>query len=274
MKRYFLLIAAALLSTKPSAQAHGDAHEAIVAVSTLIAKTPDDAALFFRRAEMHLKHGDLNAAEMDFLQARKLQPNLEVVSLSLARVRMAQGREKEALQLLNSFLERNPDHSVGRALRAGWLDKKGEWKKAEADLRAAAAASPEPQYATEHAQLLERHGQAAEAVRCLDAASKARGRVPVLEQQALEIQERAGLTAAALMRLDDFIALEPRPDIWLVRKACLLEKGSRMAEARIAWDQAAAVFAKIPGHKQQTKANQALAKQIETARNIANTKAP
>lgn len=261
-----------------SVQAHGDSHEAIEAVSALISQAPDDAALFFRRAELQLAHGDVSAAEADFLQARKLQPSMEIVNLSLARVRIAQGREKDAFQLLDLFLERNPDHAVGRALRAGLLEKKGEWKQAEVDLRAAVAASPEPQYATEHAQLLVRHGQVGEAVRSLDAASKAHGRVPVLEQQALEIQERAGLTEAALIRLNDFIAREPRPDIWLVRKACLLEKCSRMDEARTAWDEAAAAFSKIPGHKRETKANLALAKQIEAARTAprkdAHTKVP
>ncbi len=263
-----------MLALTSNTRAHGDLHEVIQTVSALIAGKPDDGALFFRRAELQLAHGDLSAAEADFLQARKLQPSLEVVGLSLARVRIAQGREREALQLLNTYLEQNPAHAAGSSLRAGLLEKKGEWKNAEVDLRAAAAASPEPQYATEHAQFLERHGQTGEAVRGLDAASQAHGRLAVLEQQALEIEERAGLTEAALRRLNDFIVREPRPDIWLARKARLLEKNNRMAEARTAWDEAAAAFARIPQHRRETRANAALAGQIEAARTAIRTKAP
>jgi hypothetical protein len=47
-----------------------------------------------------------------------------------------------------------------------------------------------------------------------------------------------------------------------------------MDEAHTAWNEAAAAFAKLPGHKRETKANLALAKQIETARKAVRTKAP
>jgi tetratricopeptide (TPR) repeat protein len=167
---------------------------------------------------------------------------------------------------LDAFLVGQVNHAGGRTLRAELLEKKGDWKKAEADLRVAATASTEPHFATLHAQLLERHGRAAEAVRALDATSQARGRVPVLEQLALEIQERAGHTQGALIRLDKMITQEPRPDIWMIRKAKLLEKVGRTEEARTVWNQAAAAFEKLPAQKRETKSNQALAKEIQSSR--------
>ena len=253
------------------ALAHGDAHELIISVSGLIAESPSDAKLILRRAELNLEHGDLTAAETDFLQAHKLQPKLAVVNLGLARIRTAQGRPKEAIKLLNTFLSLTPSHASGRVLRAELLEKNGEWKKAELDLRAAAAASSEPQYATLHAQLLERHGQAMEAVRCLDQACQRSGRIPVLEQLALDIQERAGNTEGALKRLNHLVSSEPRPDIWLIRKARLLEKSGKAEEAKATWDQAATAHEKIPPHKRETKSNLALAREIEAARStIAN----
>lgn len=263
----------AVLTGRPTLiLAHGDAHELIENVSALIVESPNDAELFLRRAELNLAHGDLKAAEGDYLQARKLQPNLDVVSLGLARIRNEQGRTKETLKLLETFLTAQPKHTGGRVLRAELLEKKGEWKKAELDLRTAAAASTEPQFTTLHAQLLERHGQAAEAVRCLDAASRSHGRLPVLEQLALDIQERAGLTDQALKRLDEFITREPRPDIWLVRKAKLLTKNGRAEEAKMAWNQAASAFERIPAHKRETKSNKAMAKEIQAARSTTASK--
>lgn len=261
------LIATGILATQSTALAHGDAHELIQSVTLLISESPNNAALVLRRAELNFAHGDLQAAEDDYLQVRKLQPEETIVSLGLARIRLAQSREKEALTLLDAFLLHQSNHAGGRTLRAELLEKRGDWQRAEKDLRAAATASTEPQFATLHAQLLERHGRADDAVRALDATSVARGRVPVLEQLALDIQERAGLTQGALNRLDKMINQEPRPDIWIIRKAKLLQKAGRTEEARSAWNQAAVAFEKIPAQKRETKSNQALAKEIESARN-------
>ena len=266
MTRQLFAFAATLFGTLAAASAHGDLHEAIDAVSRVIAESPGDAALFLRRAELRRQHEDWSEAEADYAQARKLKPDMEVVTFGLAQMRFAQGREKDALTLLDEFLAKRPEHAGGRALRAGILEKRGDWKKADADLAAAVASSPEPHYATARAQLLERHGRPEAAARCLDEASRARGRVPVLEHHALEIEERAGLTDAALRRLDHLIACEPRPDIWLARKARLFEKTGRAEEARDAWQRAAAAFEKVPGHKQALKANRKLAAEIEAGR--------
>ena len=272
--RRLFTFGAVLFGAVAAAGAHGDLHEAIDAVSQVIAASPADAALFLRRAELHRMHADWAAAEADYAEARRLQPDLEVVTFGRAEMRLAQGREKDALKLLDDFLVKRPEHPGGRALRAGLLEKRGDWKKADADLAAAVAASPEPHFATARAELLERHGQADAAARCLDAASRAQGRVPVLEQQALAIEERAGLTDAALRRLDDLAAREPRPDIWLARKARLLEKAGRAPEARAAWQQAGAAFERVPADRRASKANRTLAAEIDAGRGGAPAKAP
>ena len=264
--RRIFTFGAVLFGALAAACAHGDLHEAIDAVSQVIAQSPGAAARYLRRAELHRMHADWPAAEADYAEARRLQPDLEVVTLGRAEMRLAQGREKDALKLLDDFLVKRPEHPGGRALRAVHLEKRGDWKKADADLAAAVAASPEPQYATARAELLERHGQPDAAARCLDEASRAHGRVPVLEQQALAIEERAGRTDAALYRLDDLAAREPRPDIWLARKARLLEKAGRAPEARAAWQQAGAAFDRVPADKRASKTNRNLAAEIEAGR--------
>ena len=210
-------------------------------------------------------HGDWPGAEADYAEAGKLKPDMEVVAFGVAQMRLAQGRERDAMKLLDGFLAKCPEHAGGHVVRAGLLEKLGDWKRADADLADAIASSPEPHYATMRAQLLERHGRAVDAARCLDEASRARGRVPVLEQQALEIEERAGLADAALRRVDDLITREPRPDIWLARKARILEKAGRTGEARDAWQRAGAAFEKVSADKRASKLNRDLAAEIEAA---------
>ena len=205
------------------------------------------------------------------MKAGELEPGLDAVGLGLARVRLAQGREADGLRLLDGFIAKQPGDAEGRVLRAEILEKRGAWKKSDADLAAAVASSPEPHFASQRAQLLERHGQPEAAARCLDEASRQRGRVPVLEQHALEIEERAGFTDAALRRLDLFVGSEPRPDIWLVRKARLLGEVGRAAEAREAWAQAAAAFEKIPADRRTSRAHHRLGAEI-AAGNSSNSK--
>lgn len=265
MARQIFSVSLALLSTFSIALGHGDLLEAISAVTNAIAKAPGDAQLVLRRAEFHRMHEDWPAAEADYARARRLQPDLEEVAFGLAQMRIAQHREKSALTLLNDFLVKRPEHPEGRALRAVILEKRGNWKGADADLAIAVASSPEPHLATARAQLLERHGRPEAAVSCLDDASRARGRVPVLEQHALEIEERAGLADAALRRVDDFITREPRPDIWLVRKARILERAGRASDAREAWQRAGAAFERVPADKRASKLNRALSAEIEAS---------
>ncbi len=264
--RQLIALGVVLTCTLATGFGHGDLQEAIDAVSKVIAQSPGDAELYLRRGELHRMHEEWAAAEADYAQARTIQPEMEVTTFGLAQMRLAQGREKDGLKLLDDFLAKRPMHPEARALRAGVLEKRGDWKKADGDLVAAAASSPEPHYATARAQLLERHGQAGAAARCLDEASAARGGVPVLDQEALEIEERAGLTEAALRRVEGFIARESRADIWLARKAQILEKAGRAPEARDAWQSAAAAFEKVPADHRASKANRKLAGEIETGR--------
>ncbi len=257
-----VLSALVLLSLPSAVSAHGNLDEAIGAVSSALKGSPNDADLFLRRAELHRMHRDWDAAERDYAQVNRLAPGLEGAKLGLAELRLAQGREEDALQLLDEVLEKCPTHAFARSLRAALREKRGDWKLADEDLAAATEASPELHYATKRADLLERHGQAEAAARCLDEASIARGGVPLLEQQALTIEERAGRTGAALRRLDGLIAREPRPDIWLARKALLLERNGREQEAQLVWRQAAKAFEGVPPDKRGLKANRELASEI------------
>ena len=272
MSRQLLIAIAALFAGTSGVFAHGDLSEAIDVLSKVIATSPPDAGLFLRRAEFHRMHADWPAAEADYAAARRIEPQMDGVTFGRAQMRLAQGRERDGLKLLDEFLVKRPEHAEGRAIRAALLEKRGDWKKADSDLAAAVASSPEPHYATTRAGLLERHGRASTAARCLEEASRAHGRLPVIEQQALEIEARAGLIDSALRRVDDLIAREPRLDIWLAIEARLLEKAGRAPEVRAAWQSADTAFERVPEERRASEFNRKLVAEIEAGRAAALAK--
>lgn len=253
---------AAVAIGNPSASGHGDLHEAIEGVTRIIEDSPPEASLFLRRAELHRLHEDWVEAEKDYRRALELEPEHGGASLGFARLRLAQHREEDALQWLDRFISAHPDDPEGRLLRARVLDRRGKWNRAEADLEAAVASSTEPHYVSALAEMLVSHGHPDEAVRALDKASRAHGFPPSLEQKALELEEGAGRTEAALQRLDRLIARESRSDIWLARKARLLTSAGRPDEALETWGLAAAAFEAVPAEKRALDINRRLAEEI------------
>jgi len=251
------------LALTPVCFGHGDMDELIEKASTAIADQPANAALRLRRAELHRLHGDGPAAELDYEATRRLQPGLTVVDLGLAELRMAQGRDAEALVLFGRFLEDKPGHAEARRERAALLEKRGDWQAASNDLALAVQSSSEPHYASARAALLVRHEQIDEAIRCLDQASLTHGGLPVLEQRALEIEERHGRPEQALRRIDRLVAHQLRPDLWLARKARLLEKAGRTTSARQAWGEAKKAFEKVPPEKRGLELNRRIQKEIK-----------
>ena len=238
---YALLLGAAWAACPQQSQAHGDLHDAIVEASRRIAASPGDATLYFQRAEFYRLHEEYEEAEVDYRRARELDATLSSPLLGIAQVRLAAERPAESLPFFDDFLKANPTHVRALYLRAQALAQIGAWEKADADLAAAIAAAQPPsiELFLRRADGLVQHGRSAEAVRCLEEGSaKLGGRSPTLEQRALEIEEASGDTTAALRRLDGFIAAGSRPDIWLARKARLLEKMDRRPEAVAAWDAA------------------------------------
>lgn len=85
MSRYLICAAVLFCVSAAHLRGHGGLHEAIEAVSAVIARSPGDAALFLRRAELRRLHQDWQAAEADYAHALALQPELHGVKYGLPR---------------------------------------------------------------------------------------------------------------------------------------------------------------------------------------------
>lgn len=266
-----LTLCLALLSCflPQAARAHEDLEEAIEAVTERIEKSPFEAALFFQRAEFYRLHEEWAKAEADYAKTLSLDPNLHGVLRGRGEMLWAEGRHDEGLQAMASYLVLCPDDASAFCLRAKMFDAIDQWRKANADFQTAinlavAASSPQLEYFSARADLLERHGRTREAVQCLDdGIAQLGGHAPTLQQAALNIEEASGDTSAAIRRIGAFLDKEPRRDIWLARRAGLLEKIRRKADALADWRAASAEFAKLQPQRLSLPVNQKLAAEIE-----------
>ena len=264
----FTLLLGAVWSGCPlQSWAHGDLHDSIEEASRRIAASPSDATLYFQRAEFYRLHEEYEAAEADYRRAGELTPGLSSTLLGLAQVRLAEKRPAESLPYFDDFLKEHPTHVRALYLRAQALEQTGAWEKADADLAAAiAAAQPPPiELFLRRADGLVQHDRPADAVRCLEEGSAKLGRSLPLEQRALEIEESKGDSTSALQRLDRFIAAGFRPDIWLARKARLLEKLGQRTEAAVAWKAADKFLTAAVSNKRPLPPDLKLAEEIHAA---------
>src|SRR5262245_29238475 len=144
MRHFALLVCAALSALPLRAAAHGDLHEQIRRVTAQLRKEPKNAALVHERGEMRRAHGEYRAALADYDRAEKLDPKLSVVLLSRGRALFEIDRFADAQRELTRFLEREPGHPEALLLRARAAAGLHSHDQADADFRAALAATREP----------------------------------------------------------------------------------------------------------------------------------
>ena len=250
-----------------AAHAHGDVHEAIVALTKQIAASPADAKLYLRRGELHRAHQDWAPAGADYDKAAELDPALTVVDLARGEMLGEAGRADAAKEALDRFLARRPDHSAGYAARARMFAKAMSWQAAEEDFSKAIAHTkePEPALFIERSRALRALDRGDDAIRTLDEGIARLGPLIVLMQPATDLEAEAGRLDAALVRLGKVIAASPRKERWLLRRGDLLEKAGRIESAREAFTAAQSALAAVPADRRATAAMQDLSKSIDAA---------
>ena len=253
------LLVAALL-------AHGDLDLQIAEITRRIERAPGDASLRLRRAELHRAHEDWPAAIADLRRAGELGPGLAAVDLSLGRTWLQAGDPARALEAVDRFLARLPEHAEGILERARALAALRRRPEAAAEFTRAIErlAVPRPEHYLERARVLAGLGRREDAIRGLDEGLRRLGGAVALEVEALELEAESGRIDAALGRVARIAAASPRKETWDVRRGELLLSAGRRAEARDAFASALERIQTLPPARRSSRAGIALETRVRT----------
>lgn len=248
---------ALLLVTATDADAHGELHEQIEALTAQIAQTPKNAELHLRRGELHRAHGDWPGAVADYDATARLGPELAVVDLARGRLFLAAGAHGDARKALNRFLEKEPKNVEALVTRARAHRLAGDARAtvADFDMAIGTTAQPEPEFYLERAQALALLGpeQLPLAIRGLDEGAARLGHPVTLTLLAIDLEVAAKRFDTALTRIDAIIAGATRKETWLMRRGEILEQAGQREEARLAFAAALAAIDMLPDHRRGTK---------------------
>src|SRR5262245_49492341 len=168
------------------------------------------------------------AALADLSHAQQLDPAMAAVELARARLYVDAHAPQRALEALDAFDARVPEHAGSALLRARSLARLGRGEEAAAafDRAIALAATPDPDvYFARAEHLFALGGEArARAVRGLDEGSARLGGAMQLEELALRFESDMGEWDAALARIERLGAAAPRRERWQARASELLER--------------------------------------------------
>ena len=265
MRNLTLLVAAAAVpavwtSTATIAWAHGELHEQIADVTRRIDQElrrppyPDAgherSKFYLERAELFRLHHEWQAAEADYDQAIRWEPDHDDVELCRGKMLLEAGQPVRARPVLEGFLDKHVDHPEALLIQAQVLVALGEGANAVRYLDRALSRhpQPEPDHYLARVAILESLGprHLPLAVRGLDAGIKRLGPIVSLDEKGIELDLRLRRHDRALARIDRQTARSQRKDMWLARRADVLEQAGRAAQARRTRRQALEALAALP----------------------------
>jgi tetratricopeptide (TPR) repeat protein len=254
------------------AQAHPGLDAAIAELTRRIQQDPQNAELFLGRAEAHRQHRDWPAAEADYREARRLDPQLQVVDLALGKMMLDSGRAAEAKARLDTFLERQPSHPEALGTRARALVQLGKPLAAAADFSRALASAPPGHHARvdfylERARALESAGAShrAEALEGLEQGIRELNAPITLQLRAIELAIEMKRYDAALARIEEAASRAARKELWLLRQGEVLELAGRPDQARQSFAAVLQAVDSLPATRRTNRAMQELQAQAQAA---------
>jgi tetratricopeptide (TPR) repeat protein len=267
MRTAFFALTLALALASSHVRAHGDLHDQIDAATGQLRKHPKNAALYHRRGELERAHGSYGRALADYARAERLDPKLAVVHLSRGRALLESGKPAPATESLSRFLTDQPGNEEALLLRARAFAQLKRRAEAEHDFAAllARVADPLPDLFLERANNLGALGDRQGALAAVEDGLKRLGSLIVLEDAALRFEEALARDDQALARLNRLIVAAPRKETLLARKAHLLDRIGRPAEAAEARAEAIQALERLPPEKRKHDAMQKLAVSLRRA---------
>lgn len=248
---------------------HGDTHEMVRALTEELKQRPRDPDAYFRRAELHRRHGEFDLALCDYENAQRYSTNSPMLDLARGLLYVEAKWPYTAKMYLDRFLSRETNHVVGLSARAKVFLQLTNREAAIQDFNAAIRHStePRPELYIERAQawLTEDGKHIPEAIRSLDEGVQKLGSVITLKLHAIELELRRQQTNEALARLDQILVDSPRKETWYARKGEILQQATRYAEAREAYTKALQHLNSLPPARRNVPALQEFEKRIKAA---------
>ena len=218
---------------------HPSSDEQIARLTARIESARDDPTLYVQRGDQYRYEGDWRHARTDYRRARRIDPTLDIVDLRRGELYLDQGEPRRAKTSLDLYLARRPSDLDGLRARSRALRQLDMPLAAAEDLRRVIAAfspprRPEPDDYLELARAFEAAGGAHldEAILALDEGIAALGPIVSLQFPAIDLDLRAGRIDDALLRVDALEAVSGRKEVWLAKRAEILDRAERKAEAR------------------------------------------
>ncbi len=252
------LLLAPVAFAAPAALAHDGLHERLASLDARIKEEGPSARRYVERAELLRLHGELTPALADLERAGALAPEDTDVAFGRAKVLFDLGRHADARVPLERVLAARPADPAALLLAAQVLTELGELERALARYeRALAQAQPHPDHHLAHARLVHRidssQGRGPErALALLDAGIAHFGSIPALVLTAIDYELERAHFDAALARLEPLAARSSRREPWLARRAEILERAGRQAEALSTWRAARGALESLP-RRQRTR---------------------
>jgi tetratricopeptide (TPR) repeat protein len=233
----------------------------------LILQEPANALFRFQRGELNLLDGKWKWAREDCEEAERLAPGKFPVDRLQAQILDGEGKLTEAKALFDRFISANPHDSIGYAARARVHMKLERVEEALSDYRSALAnqAAPDANLFLEVASALRGNERKEEAVKVLTRALELHKDEPTLVTQALELEASMGAFDAALTKVEAMQRTSPRPELWMAKKAALLEQAGRKEESRAAWLALQQRIAALPNLERGTQPLSALSERAAAA---------
>ena len=237
--RNLLVLAAGIAALAVQGWAHGDLHDQIEAVTAEIARSPRNAPLYLKRAELRRLHRDFDEALSDYQKAQELDASLKSVHLGRGLLFRETGRLQEARVEADRFLSTAPKDPRGLLLRARTLAAMKRDREAAEQFRAAMSSSTDadPDMYLEYAGVRLAAEGPEGAAAAIDEGVTRFGPIVSLISWAVDVELRHGRAEAALARLQSLPpALQGMPH-WMLRRADILFSAARHAEAGQAYCQ-------------------------------------
>ena len=258
------LLLAFTAAHEPAANDSHDPDRRVRELGKKIESDPKNPRLYLLRAELYRQNRRFSRAHIDLDRVVRLDPRLAGADLVRGQVFFDQKRFDAGLAAVERFLNKALGNVHGLRLRGRLRMRTNDPRAAARDFAAATTgtAVPRPDDFLEWARALVAASESRAAVRVIDAGIARLGPLVSLHSCALDLEEAAGRTEAALARLAVLAAGARRKERWHYRRGRVLVRAGRRDEALGAFRAASAAIAGLPRRCRVAPATKDLAGRI------------